>query len=157
MSKATDIDIQILIEILGKHLDTEKRTDIIRDINKALKEEEEEENKEGAEDGEEKPPKVVKKPMVIVTSLPAGVTEEHLTEIVGFFTMVAEDSPGREIKGALKECMAEYNGTKKAKKNPADSLGDLFEIAPLKIFKENKIYAKPKGPLDIIYCPNVPR
>lgn len=154
MSKQTSIDIGILSEILRGHLAPEQKAEIMKEINKAMKEEEEVLDGEKEETEKDKPAKVVKKQVIIFTALPEKFTEEDLEGLAGFVTTIPEETPIRELKGMVKESRAVYSNSKKAKKNPADSLGELFEIAPLSAFKEAGILKKPQGPLEFTYCPN---
>jgi hypothetical protein len=155
----TSIDMSLLIEILNDHLDPHKKTEVLQAINRSLKEEEAENNAagEGAETGDEpkeKAPKIPKKAVVFITGMPDSMDPKDLEELSGFVTWIAESEPARHVLGALKETKADYNGTKKAKKNPAKTIGELCEIAPLKLFKEHGIYKKPEGPLEFIRVPN---
>lgn len=140
------IELDILRGILSDHLDQNKQAEILRDINEALQEEEEAKP--------EKPPKIEKKMVVVLTALPRGLDEKDLEDFAGFITEMAAEIPTREIKNGIRDTAQTYKTTRKAKKNPADSLGDLFELAPTAIFKENGILKKPKGPLEFVHCPN---
>lgn len=142
------IDIDILRSILHDHVEPDKEVEILREINKALVEEEQ------AKADEEKPPKIEKKPVVILTALPRGLEAKDLESLCGFITEIALETPTREIETAVVNVKEAYKSSKKAKKNPAESLGDLFELAPTKLFKEEGILKKPKGPLEFVHCPN---
>jgi hypothetical protein len=144
------IDIDVLKSILREHLEAQQQAAILKEINNILTEEEEEKLKEQGE----KPPKVPKKSVIILTSLPDGVTEKDLEHLAGFITEIPEDARTKDLKGQLLEVKNAYNQTKKAKKNPANTLGELFEAAGGKLFKENGVQKKPKGPLEFIFCPN---
>ncbi len=144
------IDIETLKAILRDHVEDTLQANILRDINQILNEEAEEKAKES----EEKPPKVPKKTVVILTALPEGVKEKDVSDFVGFITEIAEDDRTGDLKYKINDTMETYKTSRKAQKNPADSLGDLFEIAPTKMFKENGIFKKPKGPVEFTHIKN---
>lgn len=144
------IELDILKSILRDHLDENKQVEILRDINKTLTEEEQ----ERLANQEEKPPKVEKKTVMILTSMPHGFERKDLEALSGFITEIPVEDETSSIKASLRDVAEAYKATKKSKKNPANSLGDLFEVAPLKLFKETGILKKPKGPVEFIYCPN---
>ena len=140
-----NIERDILRGILRDHLDTQKQAEILNDINNALAEEKE---------TEEKPPKIEKKQVVIITGMPPGFEEKDVENLAGFITEIPAENPTRDIKYSLRETAETYKTTRKAKKNPADCLAELFELAPAALFKENGILKKPKGPLEFVSCPN---
>lgn len=144
------IDIDTLKAILRDHVEDSLQANILRDINQVLNEEAEVKAKES----EEKPPKVAKKTVMILTALPEGLEEKNVEDLVGFVTEIAEDDRTRDIKYKLNDAFETYKVSRKAKKNPAHSLGELFEVAPNKLFKENAIYKKPKGPVEFVYVRN---
>lgn len=144
------IDLDTLKNILRDHLDETKQADILRDIGDVLVEEEQDRLKEQ----DAKPPKVEKKMVVILTALPDSADEKGLESAAGFLTEIPLETPTKTIKSALRDVSHYYKASKKAQKNPADSLGELFELAPTKTFKEHGILKKPKGPLEFVYCPN---
>jgi len=144
------IDLDLLNSILRDHLEDNQHAEILREINSALAEADEE--KETAE--KEKGPPIPKKPVIILTALPEGITPESVGDMAGFITEIPEESPTIDLKFKISDVAASYATTKKAKKNPADSLGDLFELASGKLFKESGILKKPKGPLEFTFVPN---
>jgi hypothetical protein len=144
------IDIETLKAILRDHVEDSQQASILRDINQILNEEAEEKAKEA----EEKPPKVVKKTVVILTALPEGLNEKEVTDLVGFITEIPEEERTGDLKYKINDTMQTYKVSKKSQKNPAESLGDLFELAPTKMFKENAILKKPKGPVEFTFVRN---
>jgi hypothetical protein len=92
--------------------------------------------------------------VVILTAFPRGLEEKDLEDFSGFITEIPGEMPTRDIKQSIRDTAQTYKTTRKAQKNPADSLGDLFELAATAIFKENGILKKPKGPLEFVYCSN---
>lgn len=144
------IDIETLKAILRDHVEDSLQANILRDINQILNEEAEEKAKET----EEKTPKVNKKTVVILTALPEGLNEKEVEDLVGFITEIPEDDRTGDLKYKINDTMESYKVSRKAKKNPADSLGDLFELAPTKMFKENAVFKKPKGPIEFTFIRN---
>jgi hypothetical protein len=92
--------------------------------------------------------------VVILTSLPPEFPEKELENLAGFITEIAVDQRTQDLKEGIANVMSAYSHSKKAKKAPANSLGELFEIAPAKLFKEEGILKKPKGPLEFVFKPN---
>jgi len=144
------IDIDTLKAILRDHVEDSLQANILRDINQVLNEEAQSKAKEA----EEKPPKVPKKTVVILTALPEGFAEKDAEDLVGFITEIAEDDRSKDLKYKLNDAMETYKVSRKAQKNPAHGLGDLFELAPSKLFKENAIFKKPKGPIEFVFIRN---
>jgi methyl coenzyme M reductase subunit C-like uncharacterized protein (methanogenesis marker protein 7) len=144
------IDIDTLKAILRDHLEDTQQAQILRDINEVLNEEASEKQKTQAE----KPPAIPKKQVVIITALPEGVSPKVLEEFAGFITEIPEEEPTQGLKFKINDVRETYKVTRKAKKNPADCLADLFEVAGAKLFKENGILKKPKGPLEFIFVAN---
>jgi hypothetical protein len=144
------IDIETLKAILRDHVEDNQQASILRDINEVLNEEAEEK----AKSAEEKPPKVAKKTVVILTALPEGLAEKDVSDLAGFITEIAEEDRTGDLKYKVNDTMETYKTSRKAQKNPAESLGDLFELAPTKMFKENAILKKPKGPVEFTFIRN---
>jgi hypothetical protein len=144
------IDIETLKAILRDHVEDSLQANILRDINQILNEEAEEKAKEA----EEKPPKVAKKTIVILTALPEGLEEKEVSDMVGFITEIAEEDRTGDLKYKINDVMETYKVSRKAQKNPADGLGDLFEVAPTKLFKESGIFKKPRGPVEFTFIKN---
>jgi hypothetical protein len=142
------IDLDTLNSILRDHLEDQKHAEILREINNALADEE--------KDGEkkEKDPPIPKKAVVILTALPEGLDPKNVEDMAGFITEIPEEAPTKDMKFKLSDVGQSYAATRKAKKNPADSLGELFELASGKLFKESGILKKPKGPLEFVFVPN---
>jgi len=141
------IDIETLKEILQEHLEDTTQAEILKEINKALLEKEEIKDKEKKE-------KVEKKGVVILTTLPQGVERKDLENLTGFFTEIPEEDHPTSLHEKIASVKAAYNLSRKAKKNPAETLGDLFELAPAKILKEVGILKKPKGTVRFLHITN---
>ena len=149
MSKITAIDLGILVEILSSNVNQQQKEEILKEINEALKEEE-----EAKTSNEDKPPKIPKKTVIVLTSVPEGFDPQKIEDIVGFITEIPEDDQTSHLRTKFHEAKQIYNDSKKAKKNPAESLGELFEFAPLKTFKEAGVLKKPKGPIEFYFQKN---
>jgi hypothetical protein len=146
-----NIDIDILKSILRKHLDLPQQAAILKEINEVTAEEEKGDGEKGEK---EETLKIPKKSVVIITALPSGIEPKMLEDMVGFITEIPEDLNTKVVPGKIREIKMAFNESKKGKKNPAESLGELFEAAPTKLFKEFTIQKKPKGPLEFVFAPN---
>jgi hypothetical protein len=144
------IDLPTLKAVLQDHLEDEQQARILKEIASILAEEEKEKEKK------EKLPPIPKKPVVIITGGPEEIMKNPkiLSELAGFITEIAEEDRALDIKYKLLDAKRDYDSSRKAKKSPAQSFGELFEVAPTKIFKNNGILKKPKGPLEFIFTNN---
>jgi hypothetical protein len=141
------IDLDTLKTILRDHVDDQKQAEILQDIQATIQEEE-------TETKTDKPPKIEKKTIVIVTAQPEGTGPQAIQTMAGFATEVAASTSPAEVKTGLSEALMEFNESKKGRKNPAKTLGELFEEAPARILKNNGILKKPKEPAEFVWCPN---
>lgn len=154
------IDIEILKSVLREHLPDTQQAAILKDVQRIIKEQNPEEDPyqtttENSENGEkEKLPRIPKKQVVLITGLPENISKKDIEELAGFFLEVPEDTRSKDIPYKLKDVLSTYQCSKKASKQPAECLADLFELAPTKMFKENEIPKKPKGPIEFVFCPN---
>lgn len=150
------IDIYTLKNILRSRVDEETHEKILKDIQKTLEEEEQAQKEEKEETEEPAPPKVPKKLVVLVTGLPESISEKSISEIGGFICEIPEDEPASSIPEKLQEVASEYACTKKAKKNPANSTGELWEVAPAKLFKNYGLTKKSKGAVEFFAYTKTP-
>jgi len=141
------IDLDTLKEILRDHVEDTTQAQILKEINQVLIEKEEVKEKD-------KPEKIEKKSIVILTSLPTGTNPKDLESVTGFYTEIPlEDHIGNTAE-KLKNAQSTYHQSKKGKKNPAKTIGDLLEFASSKTLKGEGIHKKPKGALEFVYIPN---
>jgi hypothetical protein len=142
------IDLPTLKAVLQDHLEDSQQARILEEIASILAQEE--------ETKKEKLPPVPKKPVVIITGGPEELTSNPklLEDLAGFITEIPEEDRAKDLKYKIMDCKKEYDVSRKAKKNPAYSFGDLFEVAPTRIFKNNGLLKKPKGPLEFIFTGN---
>jgi hypothetical protein len=142
------IDISTLKSVLQDHLEDSQQAEILREIANILAQEEEQKK--------EKLPPIPKKSIIIITGGPDEIVKNPklLEDLAGFITEIPEEDHTKDLKYKLMEAKRDYQSSKKARKAPAESLGELFELAPTKIFKNNGILKKPKGPLEFIFVAN---
>lgn len=141
------IDIATLKEILREFVEDKTQIEILKEIDQAL-------NKQSETDAPLPKEKVLKKGIVIITSLPQGVTQDDLHDITGFFTEIPLEDPLCSVAQKLEDIKASYRSSKKAKKNPVQTLGELLELAPQKMLKEYGILKKPQESIQIIHLSN---
>ena len=143
------IDLDTLKEILRDHLEDSTQAEILKEINQALLQQEQEEVKEKT-----KNPPIEKKGIVILSSLPQNLDRKDLEQISGFFTEIPTEDHISSLREKIQGVHAAYQQSKKSKKCPANTLGDLMEFAPAKLLKEVGILKKPKGSLQFFHLPN---
>jgi hypothetical protein len=142
------VDLETLRAVLRDHVEDSKQAQILAEINQILIEE--------TEVKKEKAPPIPKKQIVVITGGPEDwVQNKKLFEdLSGFITEIPEETHTGSLQEKIQNAKRDYSYSKKSKKNPAYSLGELFELAPTKMFKDNGILKKPKGPLEFIYIGN---
>lgn len=141
------IDLETLKEILRDHVADDTQAEILKEVSLVLNKKEEEKTQTEKE-------KIQKKGVVILTALPSHLDRQSLSELPGFFTEIPlEDSvPGLQDK--INDIKAAYSLSRKAKKNPAHTVGELLELAPSKLLKEYGVLKKPKETLQFTYIAN---
>jgi hypothetical protein len=100
-------------------------------------------------DTKEKEPKIDKKWVLIIT-------EESLNEKepVGYAVEMRTEDPVQTLAQKLQATAREFNSTKKGRKNPVHSLGDLFETVGPKFFKTDNVWKKTKATADVVILSN---
>ena len=73
-----------------------------------------------------------------------------ITERPIFFTKIEAESDHNEIPLLLSKVKEEYNKTKKGRKQPAETIGDLLSFAPRKIFKEVGVKMPGQEPMTLV-------
>jgi len=142
------IDLPTLKAVLQDHLEDSQQARILQEIANILAEEEKEKK--------EKLPPIPKKSIVVITGGPDELVNNPklLEDLSGYITEIPEEDRSKDIKYKILEVKRDYDTSRKAKKNPAQSFGELFEVAPTRLFKNNSILKKPKGPLEFIFTGN---
>jgi hypothetical protein len=141
------IDLETLKEILRDHVTDDTQADILKEVSLAL-------NKKEVEKTATEKEKIQKKGVVILTSLPEHLSRQSLTEIPGFFTEIPLEDSIPSLQDKINDVKAAYSLSRKAKKNPAHTVGELLELASAKLLKEYGILKKPKETLQFTYIPN---
>lgn len=142
------IDIDSLKSILRDHLPIEDQAKILKDIEKTIEDDHSAQDGAPGEEAKEKLPKVPKKMVVLVTAPPLSPSDKDVSESAGFICEILEETSTREIPHMLREISETYKSSRKAKKNPAESIGDLWELAPNKLFKEYGLTKKSKSSVE---------
>jgi hypothetical protein len=151
------IDIVSLKAILRDHLPLDKQAEILKEVEATIAEETsaQAQEKEGGENPE-KPPKIPKKLVVIVTALPEDSSDNRkaTSEMSGFIAEIPEETPAQSLQEKLEAIATEYRGSRKAQKAPVECLGDLWELAPAKAFKNELIGRKSKTAVEFTFIRN---
>ena len=145
----TDIDIHTLRGILKDTLKESDAQTVLEEIAKKLVD-----DQKAAEGEEEAPPKPKKKTVVLVTGLPQGTSAKDISELPGFVLDMPEDESASEIPGKLLEIAACYAQTRKAKKLPSKTVGELWENAPASLWKQQGIAKKSKTIVEFFFADN---
>ena len=88
--------------------------------------------------------------VIVVNQEPGEITADSL----GWILQIDEEMRVDEVIPALEKQVDNYASSKKAKKNPASSIGESFDIIPAKDFKEDGILIKTKNPVNLVFIPN---
>lgn len=128
------VDLDLLQIVLERNsVDARLTAQIISDIQEELKLEKLE--------AEEKEP-VAKKKYVFVASDPEGVLDGK--ELVGWVVQIPEDESEFSVEEKIFIAAAEYNRSKKGRRDPAKTVGEACERVPAKFFREQKLWVKNK-------------
>jgi hypothetical protein len=128
------VDLELVKMVLTRN-DVETR--LVADIIKEIQQE------SAAETDEEKEP-AVKKQYVVVVYDPAGELEGM--ELTGSIVQIPEDESVYTAVERLHRAGYEFNTTKKGRRMPVKTVGEVCEHVPARIAKEQKIWIKHKEP-----------
>ena len=128
------VDLELVTMVLTRN-DVETR--LVADIIKEIQQE------SAAETDEEKEP-VVKKQYVVVVYDPEGQLEGM--ELTGSIVQIPEDESVYTAVERLHRAGYEFNTTKKGRRMPVKTVGEVCENVPARITKEQKIWVKHKEP-----------
>ena len=128
------VDIELVKMVLTRN---EVETRLVADIIKEIQEE----TKADA-DEEKEPP--VKKQYVVVVYDPEGELEGK--ELTGSIVQIPEDESVYTAVEKLHRAGYEFNTTKKGRRMPVKTVGEVCENVPARIAKEQKIWIKHKEP-----------
>ena len=152
---AAVLDLDVVSEILLENLSEEQAYPIIDALKNRAKQAaeangEREDSKGEGGGGEGKNKEKVPKKWVIL------ITKESLDEKepVGFVLQIPEQLPAKEIGPRLRETADEYNGTKKGRKNPVRSIGELFQYLGPKYFIAGRLWKKTKEAAEVVILSN---
>lgn len=105
------------------------------------------------EDAEKEKKPVVKKEFVCLVSDPEGKLKD-LEEHVAWVVQITEEDDPDFILSKVNEAAADYNVTKKGRKNPVKSVGEAFEAVGAKHFTSREVWVKTKMPVRIVSTDN---
>lgn len=128
------VDLELVKMVLTRN---EVETRLVADIIKEIQQE------SAAETDEEKEP-VVKKQYVVIVYDPEGQLEGM--ELTGSIVQIPEDESVYTAVERLHRAGYEFNTTKKGRRMPVKTVGEVCEHVPARIAKEQKIWIKHKEP-----------
>lgn len=138
------VDLDLVKMILQRNeLDVRQVSQIIEDINGELA---------AQVDEEEKPPPV-KKQFVMVLSDPEGKLEGQ--DFVGWVVQIPEEDSPFVIKERLIRSAYEFNQSKKGRRLPVKTIGEVCEHVSARILKEQNIWVKTKEPVYLVRTDNL--
>ena len=127
-------DLELVKMVLTRN-DVETR--LVADILKELQQ-------EMAADQEEEKDPPVKKQYVVVVYDPEGELEGK--ELTGSIVQIPEDESVYTTVERLQRAGYEFNTTKKGRRMPVKTIGEVCEHVPAKLFKEQSVWVKTKEP-----------
>lgn len=101
---------------------------------------------------EEKGP-ATKKQFVVIVSDPAGVL--HKTDMVAWVAQIEESASPHSTMDRVFKAAYDFNASKKGRLLPVKTVGEAFESASAKYFKESEIWIKTKLPVAVVTTDNV--
>src|SRR6218665_792939 len=128
------VDIELVKMVLTRNeVDTRLVADIIKEIKEETK----------TDDDEEKEPEIKKQYVVVVYD-----PENELAgkEFTGSIVQIPEDESVYTAVEKLHRAGYEFNTTKKGRRMPVKTVGEVCENVPARIAKEQKIWIKHKEP-----------
>jgi len=138
-----DLDtLQIILE--RNEVDARLTAQIISDIQERIK-------LDKMEAEEKEPP--MKKKYVFVASDPEGVLAGK--ELVGWVVQIPDDQSEFTVEEKIFMAAAEYNRSKKGRRDPAKTVGEACERVPAKLFREQQLWVKNKEAAYLLPTSNV--
>lgn len=132
------VDIELVKMVLTRNeIDTRTTAGIIQELQQ----------EQAAEKDEEKE-KPVKKQFVVVVYDPEG--ELKGKEFTGHVVQIPEDESVYTALERLHRAGYEFNTTKKGRRMPVKTLGEVCEHVPAKLFKEQRVWVKHKEPVFLL-------
>ena len=141
----TKIDLEVVKRILKRaDLESSVMIEILGELQSAVAD-------AASEDGE---PKVApeKKQFIIVVADNEGLLTDK--EMVGWVLQLPEEDAMTSVSEKLLKTAKAFNLTKKGRKHPVETLGELCEYVPARIFKEQKLSLKTKTPVLVVPMAN---
>lgn len=138
------VDLDIVKMVLKRNeLDQRTVSQIVEDIDSALKEE---------EMAKEAKPPAVKKQFCILVSDPEGALEGK--DLTGWVVQIPEDDSPMVTEDRLVKAAYDFNATPKGSRLPVESIGEAREAVPARIAKEHNIWIKTKEPVLVLRTNN---
>jgi len=138
-----DLDtLQIILE--RNEVDARLTAQIISDIQERIK-------LDKMEAEEKEPP--MKKKYVFVASDPEGVLAGK--ELVGWVVQIPDDQSEFTVEEKIFMAAAEYNRSKKGRRDPAKTVGEACVRVPAKLFREQQLWVKNKEAAYLLPTSNV--
>ncbi len=138
------VEIDIIKQVLKRSsLDEKVIANILRDLQSAVQDTE-------ANEEEKKP--IIKKQYVVLLADEEGKLAKE--EWMGWIVQVPENEPLQSAVEKVVRVGKAFNLTKKGRKFPVKTIGEVCESVSGRIFNENKVWLKTKEPILIIPLKN---
>ena len=139
------IDLEVVKRILKRaDLESSVMSEILGELQSAVA--------DAASEADE--PKVApeKKQFIIVVADNEGLLTDK--EMVGWVLQLPEEDDMTSVSEKLLKTAKSFNLSKKGRKHPVETLGELCEYVPSRIFKEQKLSLKTKVPVLVVPMAN---
>jgi hypothetical protein len=139
------IDLEVVKRILKRaDLESSVMSEILVELQSAV-------DDVAAEEGEPKAA-AEKKQFIIVVADNEGLLADK--ELVGWVLQLPEEESMLSVPERLHKAAKAFNLSKKGRKNPVETIGELCEYVSSRIFKEQKLYLKTKEPVLVVPMAN---
>lgn len=138
------VDLDLVKMVLQRNeLEVTQVAQIIEDINGELA---------AQVDEEEKPPPVKKQFVMVVSDPEEKLEGQHF---VGWVLQIPEDDSPYVVNERLIRSAYEYNQSKKGRRLPVKTIGEVCEHVPARIAKEQNLWIKTKEPILLVRSDNL--
>ena len=139
------IDLEVVKRILKRaDLESAVMSEILGELQSAVAD-------TASGDGEPKAAPEKKQFIIVVADNDGLLTDK---ELVGWVLQLPEEENMLSVSEKLLKTAKAFNLSKRGRKHPVETLGELCEYVPSRIFKEQKLYLKTKAPVLVVPMTN---
>ena len=139
------IDLEVVKRILKRaDLEGSVMNEILGELQSAVE--------DATSDADEPKAAPEKKQFIIVVADNDGLLKDK--ELVGWVVQLPEEDDMTSVSEKLLKTAKAFNLSKKGRKQPVETLGELCEYVPARIFKEQKLSLKTKTPVLVVPMAN---